>query len=241
MPTIGANGIGIYYEIHGDGEPLVLIGGLSLDVSQIDWMIRRLSQGYRVIAFDNRGAGRTDKPDAPFSIAMMAEDTAGLLGALGITRAHVLGISMGGRIAISLALEHPDMVRSLVLVSSSAAMPLRRGRLWSLSNFMFRIPWVRGIGTKYPQPYYAFVRQREASRGYDATGRLGEIHAPTIIMHGKKDRTTPYELAEETHLGIAGSSMIAFDGGHLFPFMKQKEFLSVVSEFLVKQAAEPQA
>jgi pimeloyl-ACP methyl ester carboxylesterase len=235
VPSIKANGISIYYEIHGQGEPLVLIGGLSLDVSEIEWMIRGFSQKYQVVAFDNLGAGRTDKPDTPYSIEMMAEDTAGLLNALGVAHAHVLGISMGGRIAIALTLKHPEVVRSLTLVSTSARMPLRRTRLWSLSNLIIRIPWVRRIGTKYPQPYYAFVRQREASRGYDATRRLDEILVPTLILHGRKDRMAPYELAEEMHRGIVGSSMTTFDGGHPFLFSKQEEFLGSMSRFLEKQ------
>ncbi len=236
MPTTKANGISIYYETHGEGEPLLLIGGLSLDVSQIGWMFSGLSQRHQVIAFDNRGAGRTDKPDVPYSIEMMADDAAGLLGALGIERAHVLGISMGGRIAIALALKHPGAVRSLILVSTGARTPRRRTWLW-FSSLPLRIPFVRSIGTKYPQPYYAFVRQRQASGSYDATGRLHEIRAPTLILHGKKDRLAPHELAEETHRGIADSSMTTFDGGHLFLFSKQREFLDSVSGFLKKQEA----
>jgi pimeloyl-ACP methyl ester carboxylesterase len=235
LPTARANGINIYYEIHGEGTPLVLIEGLSIDISQVEWMVGGFSQRHQVVAFDNRGAGRTDKPDIPYTIETMAEDTAGLLVALGIARAHVLGISMGGRVAIALALSHPEMVRSLILVSTSARVPPRRSPLWSLSNFLIRIPLIRRIGTRYPQPYYAFVRQREASRGYDATGRLDEIREPTLILHGKQDRIVPFELAEETHRGIRGSSVAVFEGGHLFSFSKQKEFLGAVSEFLEKQ------
>lgn len=96
MPTVKVNDINMYYEIRGEGEPLVLIGGLATDITEFEGMIRELSQNYRVIAFDNRGAGRTDKPDIPYSIEMMTDDTAGLLNALGIELAHILGISMEG-------------------------------------------------------------------------------------------------------------------------------------------------
>ena len=123
MPTINVNDINIYYEVHGEGEPLILIGGLANDITDYTdhtTIIPELSQHYTVIAFDNRGVGRTDKPDAPYSIEMMAEDTVGLLDTLGITKAHLLGISMGGRIALALTLRHPERVNALVLASTGA-------------------------------------------------------------------------------------------------------------------------
>ncbi|HEX6551990.1 MAG TPA: alpha/beta hydrolase [Ktedonobacteraceae bacterium] len=228
MPTAKVNEIQIYYEIHGEGEPLVFIGGLATDITEFEGIIRELSQNYRVIAFDNRGAGRTDKPDIPYSIEMMADDTAGLLNALGIERANMLGISMGGRIALALAIQHPKLVTRLVLVSTSAKSSKRKWRLRLLS-ILTNVPIFR---SKYPQPHYAFLRQRNASRSYDATDWLHEIRMPTLILHGKKDKTTPYKLAEEMHAGIAGSKMIAFNGGHLFFFIRQKQFLDAVSDFL---------
>src|SRR5579883_3238531 len=96
MPTIKVNDIDIYYEIHGEGKPLVLIGGLGIDLSEIESITHWLAQRYRVLVFDNRGAGRTDKPDVPYSIEMMAQDTEELMNALAIEQASVLGISMGG-------------------------------------------------------------------------------------------------------------------------------------------------
>ena len=82
MPYVKVNDIQMYYEMHGDGESLVVILGLGTDVSEWDGIIRWLANKYQVLAFDNRGAGRTDKPDIPYSIEMMAEDTAGLMQAL---------------------------------------------------------------------------------------------------------------------------------------------------------------
>src|SRR5579872_5777224 len=104
MPTVSVDGLRMYYELSGAGAPLVLIGGLGLDISECGQLIDALSTHYRVLAFDNRGAGRTDKPDEPYSVAQMAGDTAGLMQALGIERAHVAGMSLGGRIALDLAL-----------------------------------------------------------------------------------------------------------------------------------------
>lgn len=229
MPTVHINDINLYYEIQGTGAPLVLIGGLSNDLSESVAITGPLAEHRQVIAFDNRGAGRSDKPDQPYSIEQMAGDTAGLIRALGIERADVLGISMGGRIALDLALAHPEQVNRLVLVSTSARIHAR--------------PWWFGLTTrlatspifqsKYPQPRYAFLRQLRASSAYDCAARLGEIHAPTLILHGRRDKTTPYPLAEEMHAGIVGSRLVAFDGGHLFFLFRERvRFLDAVEVFL---------
>jgi 3-oxoadipate enol-lactonase len=231
MPTVRVNDIDMYYEIHGEGEPVVLISGLNSDHTFYErvGIISRLAEKYMVVAFDNRGVGQTDKPDIPYSIEMMAEDTAGLLNVLGIEQSHVLGTSMGGRIAVAMALQHPQQVKSLILVStfmkSLKGTPMTWARL--RVNLMLKIPMIRG-----PHPYYAVARQLKASRGYDAMDRLGEIHVPTLILHGKKDKSAPYHLAEEMHSGIKGSQMITFPGGHLFFIFRQKQFIEAITEFL---------
>lgn len=230
MPTVRVNGVEIYYEVHGEGEPLLFICGLSMDLTAFSWAVNDLSQRYRVIVFDNRGAGRSEKPDIPYTIEMMAEDTAGLLDALKVSRVNVAALSMGGRIALSLVLTRPDLVKSLILVSTGARVK-GRGRRFNLA--LLEIP--RRLGSrlkKYPQPNYAYKRQRDAAQGFDATERLGEIKVPTLILHGKKDRLAPLELAEEMHSRIPGSKIVTFDGGHIFLFWKQKEFLAAVTGFL---------
>jgi pimeloyl-ACP methyl ester carboxylesterase len=232
MPTLQANGISIYYETHGEGEPLLLIEGLGSELTNYERIIRALSEKYRVICFDNRGAGRTDMRDVPYSIEMMAEDAAGLLQTLGVKGANVLGISMGGKIAIALTLSHPDLVRSLVLVSTSAKGNFKRSRVSALMLFARRVPGIRSFGDKYPQPNYAFKRQRDASFSYDASAHLGEIHVPTVILHGINDRTTPIRFAQDTQRGIGGSKMVTFNGGHLFPFFRPREFVDAVVSFL---------
>jgi pimeloyl-ACP methyl ester carboxylesterase len=229
MPTIRANDINIYYEIHGEGEPLVLIAGLNSDHTLYRGIIPQLAERYQIIAFDNRGVGQTDKPDIPYSIEMMADDTAGLLHALGITQAHILGASMGGRIATALALQHPQLVTSLILVStivkSLKGTPMNWSRLQV--SLMLKIPMIRG-----PHPYYAAARQLEASRAYDCMDRLNEIHVPTLILHGKKDKTAPYKLAKAMQSGIKGSQMLTFPGGHIFFIMKPKQFIDAMTDFL---------
>src|SRR2546426_11935091 len=123
MPTARIGDITIHYDTRGQGEPLLLIMGYR--GSGLMWgeeLITLLSGAFQVISFDNRGTGLSDKPDTLFTIPMMADDTAGLLRQLGIPRAHVFGLSMGGMIAQALVLRHPPMARRLALVVS----PLRR-------------------------------------------------------------------------------------------------------------------
>jgi len=233
MPTTRINDIDMYYETHGEGEPLVLVAGLGSGVSLFARSIPLFSMDRKVIAFDNRGAGRTDKPDIPYTIEMMADDTAGLLKALHIERADALGVSMGGRIAMDLAIRHPEMVRRLILVSTSARVTketrssfgLRFGKLTKL---------ITGSGAfgGSPQPYFAFIHQLEASARYDATDRLGSITAPTLIMRGDRDTLAPRDLVEEVHSGIKGSNLIEFRGGHIFFLWENKRFTDSVSEFL---------
>jgi len=99
-----------------DGFPLVMIMGLSANK---DWwppqLVRKLSEKYKVVLFDNRGAGRSDKPDAPYTIRMLADDAVGLMDALGIERAHIFGVSMGGMIAQEIAINYPERVEKLIL------------------------------------------------------------------------------------------------------------------------------
>ena len=103
MPHSTVNGIKIYYEEQGTGEPLILINGLAFPMDLWFAQIRELSKDFRVIALDNRGIGRSDHPDEEYSIAMMASDAVGLLQSLGIAKAHVVGLSMGGFIAQEIA------------------------------------------------------------------------------------------------------------------------------------------
>ena len=123
MPTIKANGINMYYEEQGKGESLVLIAGFGGDTTLWTWPIPWFSKEYRVVAFDNRGAGRSDKPDTPYTMEMMAADTAGLLEAIHIGAAHIYGVSMGGMIAQHFALRYPEKVMTLILGCTTCGAP----------------------------------------------------------------------------------------------------------------------
>ena len=125
MPQIKVGDINMYYEVHGEGIPLVLIHGLGADTNAWMFQMPELATKYKVVIFDNRGVGQTDTPDIPYSAQMMADDTADLMDALNIAEAHILGYSLGGFIAQELAIKYPQKVRSLILATSSACMPLR--------------------------------------------------------------------------------------------------------------------
>lgn len=123
MPKVKANDIEIHYEIVGTGEPMVLISGLGYGLWWWHKMVPGLAEHFRVITFDNRGAGQTDKPAGPYTVAMLAADTAGLLAALEIDRAIIVGHSMGGYVAQELALTRPELISTLVLASTNFAGP----------------------------------------------------------------------------------------------------------------------
>jgi pimeloyl-ACP methyl ester carboxylesterase len=119
MPKVNANDIQISYEIHGEGHPLLLIAGVGYGRWFWQKIVPDLAEDYQVITFDNRGAGESDKPDGPYSVPMMAADTAGLLDALDIADAWVLGHSLGGFIAQELIISRPDLVSKLILASTN--------------------------------------------------------------------------------------------------------------------------
>lgn len=123
MPHLNTNGIDLYYELHGSGEPLVLITGISYDSWVWHRMIPHLDEKHQVITFDNRGVGQTDKPEGAYSADMMADDTAGLIKGLGLEKVNVLGHSMGGFIAQALVLKYPELVNKLILASTNFGGP----------------------------------------------------------------------------------------------------------------------
>jgi len=121
MPVINANGIDIYYETRGKGSPLMLINGWGGNLDS--WsgkMVDLLSEQHRVIMMDNRGTGRSDKPDIPYTMDMMAADVRGVLNSLDIEKAHVMGFSMGGAITQTFGVNYPDTTLSLVICGASA-------------------------------------------------------------------------------------------------------------------------
>ncbi|MBY0274216.1 alpha/beta hydrolase [Candidatus Binatia bacterium] len=137
MSIAKVGSVELYYEEHGSGDPLLLIMGLAADSQAWMFQIPDFAKEYRVIAFDNRGVGRSSKPAGPYSIHEMADETAGLLDALKIDRAHVVGVSMGGMIAQELVLRHPERVRALVLACTypEPDADIERTRTFTVQQF----------------------------------------------------------------------------------------------------------
>ena len=235
MPSVRVGDIDVYYEIHGEGPPLVLIGGLGVDLTVFASLTELLARNFRVLTFDNRGAGRTDKPDVPYSIPMMAQDTVGLMNALGLSRGHVVGLSMGGRIAIELAATHPSRVDRLVLVSTAATGTGRLrislpARALGLAKRLRLIP---GAGKIQRQPHYAYHHQVAAASAYDGTERLAAITASTLILHGRGDRSVKPAAALATRVGIRDSEIEFFRGGHMFFMLSQRDEVAArIEDFL---------
>lgn len=236
MPKVRVGEIEMYYVEAGAGEPVVLIMGFSGDHTAWGLVFRALAAHHRVIAFDNRGAGRTDAPDAPYSIPMMAGDTFGLMDALSVESAHLIGVSMGGMIAQEMALARPLRVRSLhlggtlarpdayllALNASWREMRLALGReamLRALGPWLFaRVTYEERpelveaavqnlVASLSPQPLVGFLRQSQAVAAHDTSERLVAIRCPTLVSVGEEDILTPPRFSRELAALIPGAML----------------------------------
>lgn len=262
MPVARVTDIEMYYEQHGAGPDLVLIMGLGAHAGAWALQTPVFAQRFRVTVFDNRGAGRTSAPDAPYRIRQMADDTAALMAALGIDWAHVLGVSMGGMIAQELAINHPERVDRLILACSRArAGQLRRTLAPAQAALMDRglpreqrvllsMPWsmtpafmaepARVMGSlelaakdPYPIAVHAYHRQQSAVMAHDTVDRLGRIRARTLVLVGAEDILTPVSESVELARGITEAHLRVLPrGGHGFATEYPTEFNAAVLEFL---------
>jgi 3-oxoadipate enol-lactonase len=246
MPFATANGIRLYYEWHGaeDGVPVVLAMGLGGDSTAWPFQLAALSPRHRVLVFDNRGAGQSDAPDAPYTTRGMAEDLLGLLDTLGVGRAHLLGLSLGGAIAQEAALAalgrftslqlhatwggpHPYF-QALVGAVRAARVQLDREAFYrALSVWLFtpacfaRQPELvemlvqRATHHPHPMALHAYLRQTEAVLGHDTRDRVHLIRCPTLVAVGSQDLITPPLMAAELAGRIPGARFHALpDVGH---------------------------
>jgi pimeloyl-ACP methyl ester carboxylesterase len=235
MPIVKVNGINMYYEIHGEGEPLVIIWGIGGEISTFVDYMDNLNKKYKLIFFDNRGTGRTDKPDDQYSFEMMAEDTIGLMDALDIEWAHILGISMGSRIALIIAARYPGRVKSLILNVAAARStcddPQVARSYEKLYAAMTQSGFLEVMGG-YPPTVESFVRQFEALKNFDGSDLLSKISAPTLIVNSTKDDSTPVKFAEELLEGISNAKLILVEEDHLFIRTKPELLREYALEFL---------
>ena len=205
MPSANSDGVNIHYELAGTGDWLVLIGGLSVHTGEYRPLIDALTRHHRVLAADNRGAGLSDKPDEPYSYAMMAADTLAVMDDAGVDEADIVGFSMGARIALELCFTSPERVRTLTLIAGRPAGRSRR-RVRLLTRFAAASERDGGRGIR---------RQLDAWSGYDVRGRLVDIRIPTLVLHGRHDRIAPIAGGRELARLIPGAEFDAMPGGHL--------------------------
>jgi len=263
MPTAHVNGIEMFYDSRGSGDPLLLIMGLG---ANLDWwgddFLNTLARSYRVIAFDNRGAGRTEAPEGPYSVAQFATDTAALTDVLGIARCHVFGYSMGGMIAQELALRYPEKVNRLILGSTTcggkenvAAAPEVLGLLAqetkSLEEFrdntmriLFPPEYIESHAdfivenwqqiSQHPTDRQAFMNQLMAIATWPGTyDRLPTLTVPTLVVHGTADVLVPPENGSLLAEQIPGAKLVTFDNcGHGLPAQEPEAVLRTVLDFL---------
>lgn len=267
MPVVQVNGISMYYEIHGEGSPLVLIMGLRRNLEWWYCQIPELAKQFRVIAFDNRGAGRSDKPDMEYSIRLFAEDTACLMDALGLPDAHVLGVSMGGYIAQELAIHHPGKVKSLILGCTSCggkravlmsgervkkftanegltpAEILRKDMdIYFSDAFVARHPDkiqdFIDISLRYYQPADAFLRQFAACQRHDTGNRLSGIRAPVLLATGDDDPLVPFQNSLILKKLLPDSALAFFPHcRHAFFIEESVKFNRMVIEFIQSRSS----
>ena len=265
MPKACVNAIRLHYEVYGRGEPLLLIMGLG--ASTLGWQnqIPFFSQHLRVIAYDNRGAGRSERPEGEYTTALLADDAAALLDYLSIPSAHVYGVSMGGMIAQELALRHPQKVRTLALGATSpcpAAFPppqqiarelveasrLPAEQAFEMTSYhgyrdaYFQANreelWMRAKAEKALQPPpEAWDRQYGAAVRHDTRSRLGEIKAPTLVITGEEDPLIVPENARYLAEHIPGTELVVLKGArHAFNVEFEEESNLIVLDFILRHS-----
>ena len=266
MPEIEANGISINYRLEGEGEEtVVLVNGLADDLES--WAFQMddlLAAGYRVLRFDNRGVGLTDKPEGPYTARLLADDTKALADGLGIGGFHMVGVSMGGMVAQEYSLAYPEDLKSLVLACTYEAPGPFCSRMFSMwadlasemgvpfvmrdvALWAFTVPFFEEREEELKEfeaelatlamPTDAYLSQLSAIQTHDATGRLGGVSVPTLVLAGEDDILIPVSLSGRLHAAIPGSEWATTPGGHACLWEHPEAFNRAVLEFLRRQRA----
>jgi pimeloyl-ACP methyl ester carboxylesterase len=241
VPQVDVDGLTINYDVQGDGEPLLLIPYLSADHACYAFQLPAYTEHFSCISVDLPGSGESDKPPGPYSTATYGEQLAGFLGAIGVERAHVAGVSLGAGAAMHLAARHPERVRSLSLHSAwdrsdaylrsvvemwralAAATPtVADAVIDGIFPFCFTPEMYAGrpefvetldgfVRSRPAQPLDAFVAQTDAAISHDASAVLGQIQAPTLVTFGAHDLVCSTRFAEPITGPIADSELVVFD------------------------------
>lgn len=266
MAIVEVGGVRLWWDATGDGAPpLLLIQGLGY-TSDMWWrMLPLLAEHRHVVRFDNRGVGRSDVPELPWTIEEMADDAVAVLDAAGIRRAHVFGVSMGGVVAQEVALRHPSRVVSLVLGCThpngrdaarmdpeAATMLMDRTPKSPREAVEASLPFIYAESTprdmvaedvevrlRWPLRGKAYWGQLDAMRAHGGTlSRLGTIAVPTLVLHGTADRLVQPANAEIVAKAVPGARLVWIDGAsHVFWTDQLERAASLVNGFLDEVSA----
>ncbi len=255
-----ANGIQVNYQIEGDGPLVVMSHSLACTVSMWDEQAEALKHKYQVLRFDTRGHGATDAPPGAYTLELLTDDLHGLLGALGVTSPHFVGLSMGGMIGMTYALKYPGVLKSLVLCDTSSRVPpdaqpvwderikaaTEQGmaplveptlKRWFTEPFLARRNSVveRVAGLIRSTPPQGYVGCCHAIPRINLTDRLAAIKCPVQIIVGDKDVGTPVAMSEAIHKAIPGSELVIIpDASHLSNLEQPAAFNAALLKFLAR-------
>jgi len=241
MATVEVDGLTISYDVQGEGEPLLLIPYTSADHACYAFQLPAYTEHFSCIAIDLPGSGESDAPAGPYSTQGYADQVAAFLGAIGIERAHVAGMSLGAAVGIHLAARHPGRVRSLSLHggwdASDDYLKVVVEQWRTLASVLPTVadvviqgifPWcftpelyverpefvealVDFVRGRPAQPVDAFVAQIDAVVAHDARAVLRDIDAPTLITVGARDLVCSPRFAEPLTSGIGASELVVFE------------------------------
>jgi pimeloyl-ACP methyl ester carboxylesterase len=260
MPNVDVGGTELHYLRAGAGEPMLLIQGMS--ATHMAWgrpFLSPLEQSFDCIVFDNRGMGLSGRAELPFTTADLADDTIGLLDALEIERAHIVGISMGGMVAQELALAFPERIRTLTLGATYCGGPegilmdpedlkmlgvaMASGDHEQVLRAMWEInlsPSFRKDDSRYaefremaqalPAPKEVILQQMRACGAHDTSARLAQTTVPTQVVHGTADRLLKVGNGEQIAALLGIEPQLLEDVGHLFWWEQPQRSAALVRE-----------
>jgi len=263
VPKISVNGLQLYYEIEGDGAPLVLIPGFA--AGRWIWFKQtaELARNFRVITFDPRGISASDKPEGSQTISLLADDVVHLLQTIRIASAYIVGASFGGFVAQEFALKYPSMTRKLVLCCTSfggpnhvvptpetlMALASTKGlnteeRMRANLLLAFTPEYVRTQVTEVDRivhmratnevPEHIYSSQLQAAMSFNTESRLQEIASPTLVLSGDADVIVPVQNSRNLAAQIPGAKLHIIEGGsHTFFIEQAEEFNRVITDFLL--------
>lgn len=264
MPTIKANQIDLYYEVHGQGEPLVFAAGFNTDHHVFDKFIDIYKKHFQVIVFDYRGTGQSSAPEMPYTIEMMADDLIALCDALHLEKCHFVGGSMGVGIILSLASRYPERCKKLVLSNGAIKLDPRLALLMQLNLELLKVGVDQKVVVKTFWPWLFsknFLNQPNALEkmqqrldetftsfplaGYeghlhavlhgDLSPWLSKIEAPTLVIGCDEDRMVPEKEIRALAEGIKGAKYHCFAGiGHSPHVEVTEEFHRLIQQFLLE-------